>query len=135
LWNGLTMAPGTADPVLWLDLRIPATRGPLRDTWSALAVLLSQALAQRIAADTSNGYWPDVIVRWVAPDHRFMDPSGVQIHARDLKLQTIVQARNCYLSVARLELCTDRDIKVGIEVEEPHVYYVDGVLSHNKVYC
>ncbi len=71
----------------------------------------------------------------VAPDHRFMDPSGVQIHARDLKLQTIVEARNCYLSVARLELCTDRDIKVGIEVEEPHVYYVDGVLSHNKVYC
>lgn len=71
----------------------------------------------------------------VAPDHRFMDPSGVQIHARDLRLQTIVQARNCYLSVARLELCTDRDIKVGIEVEEPHVYYVDGVLSHNKVYC
>ena len=71
----------------------------------------------------------------VAPDHRFMDPSGVQIHARDLRLQTIVEARNCYLSVARLELCTDRDIKVGIEVEEPHVYYVDGVLSHNKVYC
>ncbi len=71
----------------------------------------------------------------VAPDHRFMDPSGVQIHARDLKLQTIVEARDCYLSVARLELCTDRDIKVGIEVEEPHVYYVDGVLSHNKVYC
>ena len=71
----------------------------------------------------------------VAPDHRFMDPAGTQIHARDLKLQTIVQARGCYLSVARIELCTDRDIKVGIEVEEPHVYYVDGVLSHNKVYC
>ena len=71
----------------------------------------------------------------VAPDHRFMDPAGTQIHARDLRLQTIVEARNCYLSVARLELCTDRDIKVGIEVEEPHVYYVDGVLSHNKVYC
>ncbi len=71
----------------------------------------------------------------VAPDHRFMDPSGVQIHARDLRLQTIVEARNCYLSVARLELCTDCDTKVSIEVTHPHVYYVDGVLSHNKLLC
>ena len=71
----------------------------------------------------------------VAPDHRFMDPAGTQIHARDLKLQQIVQAQHCYLSVARLELSTERALKVGIEVEEPHTYYVDGVLSHNKVYC
>ncbi len=71
----------------------------------------------------------------VAPDHRFVDPSGVQIHARDLKLQDVVQARDCYLAVARLELSTESAPKVGIEVEAPHVYYVDGVLSHNKVYC
>lgn len=71
----------------------------------------------------------------VAPDHRFMDPAGTQIHARDLKLQQIVQAQHCYLSVARLELSTERALKVGIEVEEPHTYYVDGVLSHNKFIC
>ncbi|MDE1988920.1 MAG: hypothetical protein KGI82_00495 [Betaproteobacteria bacterium] len=71
----------------------------------------------------------------LAADHRFVDPSGAQIHVRDLKLQDIVQARGCYLSVARLEVCTDVDLKVSIEVQSPHVYYVDGVLSHNKVLC
>lgn len=71
----------------------------------------------------------------VAPDHRFMDPSGVQIHARDLKLQDVVEGRGCYLSVARLELSTDAALKVNIEVQAPHTYYVDGVLSHNKMLC
>lgn len=71
----------------------------------------------------------------VAPDHRFVSPDGVQIHTRDLKLNDIVQARDCYLSVTRLELTTERDLKVGIEVQAPHTYYVDGVLAHNKVYC
>ena len=71
----------------------------------------------------------------LAPDHRFVDPSGAQIHVRDLKLQDIVQARDCYLSVTGLEVCADMDLKVSIEVESPHVYYVDGVLSHNKLLC
>ncbi len=71
----------------------------------------------------------------LAADHRFVDPSGAQIHVRDLKLHDVVQARDAYLSVARLEVCADVDLKVSIEVQSPHVYYVDGVLSHNKVLC
>ncbi len=35
-------------------------------------------------------------------------------------------------SIARIRTPHD---KVSIEVEEPHVYYVDGVLAHNKALC
>ena len=71
----------------------------------------------------------------VAADHRFMDPGGAQVCARDLKLQGVLQARGKYVSVVALRLSLERDAKVSIEVADPHVYYVDGVLAHNKALC
>ena len=71
----------------------------------------------------------------VAPNHRFIEPGGLQIRAHDLKLHQVVQARDGYVSVTRLEVTRERDLKVSIEVQAPHVYYVDGILSHNKYVC
>ncbi|MGC8519953.1 MAG: Hint domain-containing protein, partial [Steroidobacteraceae bacterium] len=71
----------------------------------------------------------------VAGDHRFVDPCGEQVHAKDLRLQQVLQAADGYVEVVQLELDRSQNHKVSIEVEEPHVYYVDGILAHNKALC
>jgi hypothetical protein len=71
----------------------------------------------------------------VAGDHRFLDPTDEQISARSLRLQQVVVTRDGYRCVTKLEALSGLSDKVSIEVEEPHTYYVQGVLSHNKVLC
>lgn len=71
----------------------------------------------------------------VAGDHRFLDPAGVQISARHLRLQQIVDSAHGYLFVQKLEAIWHEAEKVSIEVGEPHTYYVQGILSHNKLLC
>lgn len=71
----------------------------------------------------------------VAGDHRFMDPAGEQIQAKELRVQQVVQARNCYVSIVRVEVARMVADKISIEVEAPHVYFVLGIMSHNKQLC
>lgn len=71
----------------------------------------------------------------VAGDHRFIDPAGEQLCARDLRLQQVVRGREGYLFVQKLEAVWGEAEKISIEVGEPHTYYVQGVLSHNKLLC
>ena len=78
----------------------------------------------------SNG-----VTLFVAGDHRFIDPSNVQICARDIRLQQIVQAVGEYVYVTKLEFIEEVGEKVSIEVASPHTYYVQGILSHNKIRC
>jgi len=71
----------------------------------------------------------------VAPDHRFVDPAGVEIRASELRLEQILQARSGYAYVTQLERLERPGIKVSLEVCAPHTYYVQGILSHNKFMC
>ncbi len=71
----------------------------------------------------------------VAGDHRFIDPAGNQICARDIRLQQIVRAREGYVFVRKLEAVWSAANKISIEVAEPHTYFVQGILSHNKILC
>ena len=71
----------------------------------------------------------------VAGDHRYIDPAGDQIHARDLKLQQIVDSKRGPVAVTSLDWLWESADKVSIEVAAPHVYYVHGILAHNKVLC
>lgn len=71
----------------------------------------------------------------VAGDHRFLDPTGEQLTARELRLQQVVETRDGYACIVKLESVRRHGEKVSIEVAEPHTYYVQGVLSHNKLLC
>lgn len=72
---------------------------------------------------------------FVAGDHRFLDDDFNQIRTWDLKLQQRVRARNGYAIVTGLDILWKESTKVAIEVGEPHTYYVQGILSHNKQLC
>lgn len=72
---------------------------------------------------------------FVAGDHRFLDDDFNQIRAWDLKLQQRVRSRNGYAIVTGLDILWEKETKVAIEVGEPHTYYVQGILSHNKAMC
>lgn len=80
--------------------------------------------------DFSNG-----MELMVAPDHRFVDPSGAEVHTRDLRLEQIIQSRDGPVYVTRLEIIREASQKVSLEVGSPHTYYVQGILSHNKFQC
>ena len=71
----------------------------------------------------------------VAGDHRFIDPSGEQLHARELRLQQVVESQSGYVMVVGLAALFEEGAKISIEVAEPHTYYVHGILSHNKMLC
>ncbi len=71
----------------------------------------------------------------LAGDHRFIDPAGDQVLTRDLRLQQVVVTKHGYTAVSALEYVSELGDKVSIEVGAPHVYYVDGILAHNKVFC
>ena len=70
-----------------------------------------------------------------APDHRFVTPDDVQLHVRDMKISDIVRAKDRYVGVVAIRLVEALDTKVSIEVADPHVYFVKGILSHNKSLC
>jgi hypothetical protein len=72
---------------------------------------------------------------FLAGDHRFIDPSGEQVCARDLRLQQVLQAEGGYVRVVKLEAVWEPGDKVSVEVGHPHTYYVQGILAHNKVLC
>ncbi len=71
----------------------------------------------------------------LAGDHRFIDPAGDQVLTRDLRLQQVVVTKHGYTAVSALEYISELGDKVSIEVGAPHVYYVDGILAHNKMFC
>lgn len=72
---------------------------------------------------------------FVAGDHRFLDDDFNQLRTWDLKLGQRVRARNGYAIVTGLDVLWEYGTKVAIEVAEPHTYYVQGILSHNKQLC
>ena len=100
---------------------------------------------------TPNGYQPILGIReapvnewrivgfsnhetvWVTPDHRFMAPDGSQRAARDLLIGEILAGDGRNVEVERIDRRFFRDHCVGIELSDPHLYYVNrgGVLSHN----
>ena len=65
--------------------------------------------------------------------HRFIDPSDAEVLARELHLGQIVAGRGGPVYVTGLETVEDDGVKVSLEVEAPHVYFVQGILSHNKL--
>ena len=70
---------------------------------------------------------------WVTADHRFMAPDGTQRAARDLVIGEILSGDGRNVEVERIERRYFREECVGLEIEDPHLYYVNrgGVLSHN----
>ena len=71
----------------------------------------------------------------VVHDHRLIDPSGAEVRVRDLHINQIVESAHGPICVTGLEAISEPGTKVSIEVDPPHVYYVQGVLSHNKGMC
>lgn len=75
-----------------------------------------------------SGYRETVIV---TPDHRFLKPDHALVAAHELKLGDILAGDGHNVQVVSLDLVHERADLVSIDVEEPHLYYVSGVLSHN----
>lgn len=67
----------------------------------------------------------------VTLDHRFIQPDGEEVRARDLTLGKVIAGRNENTCVTELKLYEDRDSMVSIELAAPHTYYLNGLLSHN----
>ena len=71
----------------------------------------------------------------VVHDHRFIDPSGYEVRASDLRIEQIIDGRARPVYVCGLRQVIATGVKVSIEVDAPRVYYVQGILSHNKETC
>lgn len=71
----------------------------------------------------------------VAEGHRFVDPAGAQRYAVDLRVNDVIQTDSGYTRVVAIALDEHLAQRVSVEVNAPHLYYLNGVLCHNKYVC
>jgi hypothetical protein len=71
----------------------------------------------------------------VAEGHRFVDPAGAQRYAVDLRVNDVIQTDCGYTRVVAIVLDEHLAQRVSVEVNAPHLYYLNGILCHNKYIC
>ena len=71
----------------------------------------------------------------VAEGHRFVDPAGAQRYAVDLRVNDVIQTDSGYTRVVAIALDEHLAQRVSVEVNAPHLYYLNGILCHNKYVC
>ena len=71
----------------------------------------------------------------VAEGHRFVDPAGAQRYAVDLRVNDVIQTDCGYTRVVAIVLDEHLAQRVSVEVNAPHLYYLNGILCHNKYVC
>ncbi len=71
----------------------------------------------------------------VAEGHRFVDPAGAQRYAVDLRVNDVIQTDCGYTRVVAIVLDEHLAQRVSVEVNAPHLYYLNGILCHNKYAC
>lgn len=68
----------------------------------------------------------------VTPDHRFLLPENSgEVRAEDLRLGQIIAGRGRHHEVESLSLLKEKARMVSVELDDPHLYYLNGTLSHN----
>ena len=83
---------------------------------------------------TSDHLAPSVVT--VTGSHKFYRPNGDTVKAADLRLGDLIKTVADHALVTGLELIEEARELVGIQVPEPHLYYVGrySLLCHNQIY-